>query len=101
MYLKLKALAGDVPVEILVRPTPVINAGDSHDVILAVGDSASGTLKAHSASWWRATVARDGVASALADNADRCQAKETPEVILVAQGLTIAAMTALTELGGQ
>lgn len=98
MYLKLKALTGDVPVEILVKPDPCERQPDRHDVSLSVGDSDSGTLEAHMDSWWCQTVARRDVGQALTENASRCQAKETADIAAVARGLTDAARVVATRL---
>lgn len=92
MYLKLKALAGDIPVEILVKLDPCERQPDRHDVTLSVGDSDSGTLATHMDSWWFRTVGLDSLRQALADNADRCQAKEMPDIVRVAKSLTHAAL---------
>lgn len=99
MHLRLKALAGDVPVEILVKPDPCERQPDRHDVSLSVGDSDSGTLEAHMDSWWCQTVARRGVTPALSDNADHCRAKETDDIAAVVQTLTIAAVLVVSRLG--
>lgn len=97
--MKLKALAGDVPVEISVKPDPCASQPDRHSVILAIGDSDSGTLMAYMDSWWHLAPDVGDLRAALANNADRCHGV-SPEIMAVAQGLTIAAMTALIELGG-
>lgn len=98
MYLKLKALAGDVPVEISVKTDPCDRQPDRHSVILAVGDSDSGTLMAHMDSWWAMTTGRAGICQALAENASRCQAKETADIAAVARVLTDAARVVAARL---
>lgn len=98
MHLRLKALAGDVPVEIFVKPDPCDRQLDRHSVVLSVGDSDSGTLMAHMDSWWAMTAGRSAVCQALAENASRCQAKETADIAAVARGLTDAARVVATRL---
>lgn len=98
MHLKLKALAGDVPVEITVKPDPCDRQLDRHSVVLAVGDSDSGTLMAHMDSWWAMTAGRAGLCQALAENAARCSAKETGEIAAVARVLTDAARVVAARL---
>lgn len=98
MYLNLKALAGGVPVEISVKPDPCDRQPDRHSVILAVGDSDSGTLAGRMDSWWPMTTNRAGICQALAENASRCQAKETAEIAAVARVLTDAARVVATRL---
>lgn len=98
MHLKLKALAGDVPVEISVKPDPCDRQPDRHSVILAVGDSDSGTLMAHMDSWWAMTAGRSAVGQALAENAARCRAKESDDIAAVARVLTDAARVVAARL---
>lgn len=98
MYLKIKALAGDVPVEISVKPDPCDRQIDRHIVILSVGDSDRGTLMAHMDSWWAMWASRAGVCQALAENAARCSAKETAEIAAVARVLTDAARVVAARL---
>lgn len=98
MYLKLKALAGDVPVEISVEPDPCDRQLDRHIVVLSVGDYDNGTLRAHMDSWWAMTAGRAGVCKALAENASRCQAKETTDIAAVARVLTDAARVVAARL---
>ena len=97
MILKLMTMAGPVPVEITIRPPA--RPHDGHDVILEVGTTDSGTLKAHRDSWWRHTVPVAGIVEALQANANQCRLHETPEIAAVATALTAAALTALRGMG--
>ena len=100
MMMRLMAMAGPVPVEITIRPPARPHEADGHDVILEVGTTDSGTLKAHRDSWWRHTVPVAGIVEALQANANQCRLHETPEIAAIATALTAAALVAVRALEG-
>lgn len=87
IFLRLAASAGEVPVEVLIRPS--VEPG-IYTVVLDVGDG----IPKHHRSFWRQDASAEELAVAFEAHLQRCRSAESVEIVRVAEALVAAAIFA-------